>query len=370
MKRYELLKDLIIGGLDTEVLVPIGTEFYPLDGYYMCDMIAGKKPVVGKLFVHNNPQLFKEIVQRDWEIVAFCDGCISGHIDTRCLRQCDDSFMQEKVLKLGFTIFSVRRLSDGEMFSVGDKIKIYYHPSHSPLQAGRTIKSFELREDIIVHHESGDSKLSEIHKSHNTEPLPTTNEEEEKKYTQKELDEAVRLAIKEAELALPYAMGRIVEELSKDKSEGSYYHSWQSSIAMVFVDEYYRVAEHHLWGERANSQAAVIAISNNAAKKFLDQLIYVPKPEKFPPSKSQPKEETVIISKKEAYTFDGQRLYTEKELIQAENNAFNAAREWFGGLPSTTLNSDTQSVTQSHSPIKSKYETFSDYKNSQSRKEK
>lgn len=39
-------------------------------------------------------------------------------------------------------------------------------------------------------------------------------------------DELMRLSINKLKL-----------ELSKDKSEGSYYHSWQSNIAMAFVDE-------------------------------------------------------------------------------------------------------------------------------------
>jgi hypothetical protein len=55
------------------------------------------------------------------------------------------------------------------------------------------------------------------------------------------------------------AMHVIIQELSKDKLPGSYYHTWQSNIACAAMD--YNV-DHE--------------IANMLARKFLDQLIYQP----------------------------------------------------------------------------------------------
>jgi len=51
----------------------------------------------------------------------------------------------------------------------------------------------------------------------------------------------------------------LVEELKKDKSEGSYYHSWQANIAMAMFDE--------LDGKATKEEC------NNGAKRFLEMLI-------------------------------------------------------------------------------------------------
>ena len=61
---------------------------------------------------------------RDWEIVTFYDGCINGRIDSRCLIEKKHSWMDEKIISLGFTINSIRRLSDGEVFSIGDEVLV------------------------------------------------------------------------------------------------------------------------------------------------------------------------------------------------------------------------------------------------------
>ena len=60
------------------------------------------------------------------------------------------------------------------------------------------------------------------------------------------------------------AMDRIVTELKGDKSEGSYYYSWQANIAMAFMDE---------WNRWEKPECYVHEVANNAAKNFLDLLI-------------------------------------------------------------------------------------------------
>lgn len=68
---------------------------------------------------------------------------------------------------------------------------------------------------------------------------------------------------------LEKAIKVLCEELSKDKSEGSYYYSWQSNIAMQFKDEFARkkIDRNYI------SSKDVHEVSNQAAKNFLDLLI-------------------------------------------------------------------------------------------------
>lgn len=74
---------------------------------------------------------------------------------------------------------------------------------------------------------------------------------------------------------LKEAISLLCEELAADKSEGSYYYSWQSNIAMAFIDEC------NNWRERTGREtipaSAFHEIANNAAKNFLDLLTSQPK---------------------------------------------------------------------------------------------
>ena len=56
---------------------------------------------------------------------------------------------------------------------------------------------------------------------------------------------------------------KLVEELRKDKSNGSYYYSWQANIAVAMQDAY---------GD-AEDKTDIHKISNDGAKRFLELLI-------------------------------------------------------------------------------------------------
>lgn len=77
---------------------------------------------------------------------------------------------------------------------------------------------------------------------------------------------------------LKEAVETLCQALREDKTEGSYYYSWQANIAMAFWDE----ASHEQYkGEVNGWEGAMLdkkelhIIANNAAKRFLDSLIYV-----------------------------------------------------------------------------------------------
>ena len=75
--------------------------------------------------------------------------------------------------------------------------------------------------------------------------------------------------INKSEPTLEEAIKVLQKHLREDKSEGSYYHSWQSNIAMAFKDEINRVRPvTNNW-----NRDIVNDLSNQAAKNFLDNLI-------------------------------------------------------------------------------------------------
>ncbi len=67
------------------------------------------------------------------------------------------------------------------------------------------------------------------------------------------------------------AVERITTEMKADKSEGSYYYSWQANIAMAFKDE----ADEYIdqAGTALMSRKDFHDLANTAAKRFLDLLI-------------------------------------------------------------------------------------------------
>lgn len=72
---------------------------------------------------------------------------------------------------------------------------------------------------------------------------------------------------------LQKAVSIVCGELRKDKSEGSYYYSWQANIAMALQDEFNKyAAEKGIEGTARNFN--IHEIANNAAKNFLDMLTH------------------------------------------------------------------------------------------------
>ncbi len=75
-------------------------------------------------------------------------------------------------------------------------------------------------------------------------------------------------------MKLGEAIKVLQKHLREDKSEGSYYYSWQANIAMAFKDECGRY-----YGEGCENDGKYLEVSdihtiaNQAAKNFLDLLI-------------------------------------------------------------------------------------------------
>lgn len=77
------------------------------------------------------------------------------------------------------------------------------------------------------------------------------------------------------------AVDTLIAALSEDKSEGSYYYGWQSSIAMAFFDEVRNHCDNSASASAPNyeiSKERLHFIANNAAKNFLNILCCKPEP--------------------------------------------------------------------------------------------
>ena len=68
----------------------------------------------------------------------------------------------------------------------------------------------------------------------------------------------------------------ITDAMREDKTEGSYYYSWQSNIAMSFYDAVRNHLDQKKGGnlfDESFGDGALHEVSNNAAKNFLDILL-------------------------------------------------------------------------------------------------
>lgn len=111
------------------------------DSYYAQDN-SSKHGAVLKRYSSNwktdyftkNPEYYEEVIEKDYEILSFYQPDHKGLNIYNLLAGCKGMFYElegnttgnlvaeELLLKLNYSIHSVKRLSDGEVFTVGDKI--------------------------------------------------------------------------------------------------------------------------------------------------------------------------------------------------------------------------------------------------------
>lgn len=75
----------------------------------------------------------------------------------------------------------------------------------------------------------------------------------------------------ESKPSLKEAIEVLCNALREDKSEGSYYYSWQANIAMSILDEYNRQSKDMDYEEKRSLD--MYKICNEGAKNFLNLLI-------------------------------------------------------------------------------------------------
>lgn len=113
----------------------------------------------------------------EWEILAFSNGKIVYNKFPDGSFRCDpakDSHSRresEFVDTLnGYSISSVKRMSDEEVFTVGDSIDVFYGPQNKKLNVENKITGFGIKSGMIVSHTAGDSPLKDIQKIQTPKP--------------------------------------------------------------------------------------------------------------------------------------------------------------------------------------------------------
>lgn len=125
-KKYELLKDLPDYKAG-EIFTYDGYKYYMAENY-CSEGTKGKWP---PLYVENNPSFFKEVIEKEWEIVAYHKTSYGRHCITTKRKNGlflnDDDTAKDgqysEPLWGNWRIHSVKRLSDSEVFSVGDEVE-------------------------------------------------------------------------------------------------------------------------------------------------------------------------------------------------------------------------------------------------------
>lgn len=79
------------------------------DGFPWSDDIRG--------IVTDSYEILEEVVEKDYEILSFCD-----ENNLNFVHNVHEKSSVQALINVGFEIYSVKRLSDGEVFTIGDKI--------------------------------------------------------------------------------------------------------------------------------------------------------------------------------------------------------------------------------------------------------
>jgi hypothetical protein len=114
-------------------------------------------PILQKYFT-NYPEYWEEVIEKDYEILKYHSIENPSIGRTTCNSKLNDTY----------SIYSVKRLSDGEVFTVGDKVKVYEYGSVKTITeiAINDTKSL-VKEGIWLRYDSGSSHMTHAIKVEN-----------------------------------------------------------------------------------------------------------------------------------------------------------------------------------------------------------
>ncbi len=141
MKKYKLLKDLPDSKIGDEYIWNSSQE-----AYYKYGNVLGS--YWGKDYVENNPEWFEEVIEKAWEILSYYNS------DNPEKRMCLAPLYECE--REGGDIFSIKRLSDGEVFTIGDEV--YFK---SNITNYWIIDNFYIRHDNVMLARSKDCQVVE-----------------------------------------------------------------------------------------------------------------------------------------------------------------------------------------------------------------
>lgn len=137
MKSYKLIKEYP-GSPKLRTIVERDSN---CSNYYY-RLIEGVSNTFTPKNIENNPEFWEEVVEKDYEILSYIGKSTKNVLSAKL-----DPFVNNKLIKWedkNLDIHSIKRLSDGEVFTIGDKIQ--YNNTNNNI---RIIKSIEL-DDIKV----------------------------------------------------------------------------------------------------------------------------------------------------------------------------------------------------------------------------
>ncbi len=146
MKKYKLLKDIPQCKEGSIFTNNINFCEYHKDG-------NANDIYFQKVVVENNPEWFEEVIEKTWEIVSFKrvkdgdirtleDNWYAGRLTKFSLREM--LYIQDSVANGACIIHSVKRLSDGEIFTVGNVFRSYL------IDKEMSITSFRIENDNMI----------------------------------------------------------------------------------------------------------------------------------------------------------------------------------------------------------------------------
>jgi len=139
----------------------------------------------GTHFYNSNPKFWQKVEEVDYEILSFVafgttlkkDSQLK---DTFCERDgFSPFFLLEKLTKTtNAKIFSVKRLSDGEVFTIGDNINYDHYSNFNKITKISIVQKGNIKEGIWINYAGGSCHLCLAHKVKKT-PLFTTEDGKE-----------------------------------------------------------------------------------------------------------------------------------------------------------------------------------------------
>ena len=128
------------------------------DGWYYHTIVEGIPFIFLAKYVENNPEFWEEVIEKDYEVLSYIDTAymiiyeVGGYGDK--------VKFSENLISKHFKIHSIKRLSDGEVFSIGDRIFGGYTISKIQLCDSKSKINLTLKKDNESH--VGDNNINDI----------------------------------------------------------------------------------------------------------------------------------------------------------------------------------------------------------------
>jgi len=161
MKKYKLIKEYPGSPKKDFILDKVFSVNYPLNCYLINGLTFNPE---------NHKEYWEEIIEKDYEILSFYnkEGKSYYNVITQGYYYSEPASSRSLTYcLLYYKIHSVKRLSDGEIFTIGDKVKDIYEETNV------IINNFELNHNNININDNH-AKISEINKV--KQPLFTTED--------------------------------------------------------------------------------------------------------------------------------------------------------------------------------------------------